>query len=142
LFDSWLDDYVLFAFVSNPIRQSASRQTQKRLQYHPVYGRFIWFWGGGSVAYALAGFDLTLPESRRAVGLKSLCGARHCRGSYGVRLAGCGVTDRVRRTPQDQFCMESLVQRLRMGQTVVKVCCWHQELSESALVLFCSFWSS
>jgi hypothetical protein len=90
----------------------------------------------------MAGLGLTLPGSRRAVGLKALCGARHSRGSYGVRLVGCGVTDRVRRTPKDQCCFESLVQRLRIGQTVVKVCCWHQDLSESAVVRFRSFSSS
>ncbi len=90
----------------------------------------------------MAGFGLTLSESWRAVGWKSLCGAQHSRGSYEVRLVGCGVTDRVRRTPKDQGCFESLVQRLRIGQTEVKVCCWHQDLSESAVVLFCSFSSS
>jgi hypothetical protein len=98
--------------------------------------------GRGLGSLRMAGLGLTLPESRRAAGLKSLCGAGHSRGSYGVRPAGCGVADRVRRTPKDQCCLESVVQRLRIGQTVVKVCCWHQDLSESAVVLFRSFCSS
>ncbi len=64
---------------------------------HLVLGRR---WG----SLVVAGFALILPESRRAVGFEALCGARHSRGSYGVRQLGCGETDRVRRTPKDQFC--------------------------------------
>jgi len=49
----------------------------------------------------LAGSDLILSESRRAVGLDILFGARHSRGSYGVRCLGCGQTDRVCHTPKN-----------------------------------------
>ena len=94
------------------------------------------------MAFTLVGFYLTLPESRRAVDLQIHSGARHSRGLYWVHLVGCGVTDRVRRTPKAQIIFGRVVQRLRIGQTVVKVCCSHQELSESVVVLFRSFWSS
>lgn len=69
-------------------------------------------------------------------------GARHSRGFYWVRRVGGGVTDLVRRTPKFIFRSERGVQRLRTGQTVVKVCCWHQELSESAVVALRSFCNS
>ena len=54
---------------------------------------------------------------------------------------GCGVTDQVRRT-RKFFVLGPPVQVFRSGQTVVKVCCWHQERSESALVRFPSFCNS
>ncbi len=85
---------------------------------------------------------LTLSESRRAVGWEMHLGARRPRGLYGVRSNGCGVADRVRRTPKIMLWPEGIVQCFRTSQTVVKVCCWHQDLSVSTLVRFCSFCSS
>ena len=104
----------------------------------PVTARLIHLvLGRGYRSLRIGGLCLSLAESRRAVGLDYLFGARRSRGSYGVRRLGCGVTDRVRRTPK--LPLQRVVHRLRSGQTVVKVCCWHQDLSESAVVRFRSF---
>lgn len=75
---------------------------------------------------------LTLSESRRAVWFGADSGARHSCGLYEVRSFGCGVTDQVRRTRKSI----GLGQWFRSGQTVVKVCCWHQERNDSAGVFF------
>jgi hypothetical protein len=45
--------------------------------------------------------NLTLLESRRAVARVACAAPWHSRGSYWVRLVGCGATDQVRRTPKD-----------------------------------------
>jgi hypothetical protein len=45
------------------------------------------------------GYDLTLPESRRAVDFESLAAPDTPAGLIGSVHVGCGETDRVRRTP-------------------------------------------
>ena len=90
----------------------------------------------------MAGQDLTLPESRRAVVWMTCAAPRHSRGSYSVRFVGCGRTDRVGHTPREQMVFELAVHLLSSGQIVEKVCCWHQERSESAEVFFRSFCNS
>ena len=97
--------------------------------------------GMGWRSLRIGGLDLTLPESRRAVVLDNRFGARHSRGLYGVRQVGCGVTDRSA-APLKFLQVTRGSQRLRACQTVVKVCCSHQELSESARVFSRSFCSS
>ena len=67
---------------------------------------------------------------------------RRSRGSYWVRFVGCGATDRVRRTSKEQMVFELVVHFERSLQTVEKVCCWHQDRSESAVVFFRSFCNS
>ena len=57
----------------------------------------------------LAGLNLTLFESRRAVGLEAISGAPRSRGSCWVR-----------RTAKERLNSEKVVDRLRTGQTVLK----------------------
>jgi hypothetical protein len=96
--------------------------------------------GGRRGNLPVAGHDLTLPESRRAVVWIAWTAPRRSRGSYWVRLVGCGATDRVGRTPKEQI--EPPDHFVSSGHVVENVCCWHQERNESAVVFFRSFCSS
>lgn len=46
------------------------------------------------------------------------------------------------RDRRETLLLESAIYRCRIGQTVEKVCCWHQDLSVSTFVRFRSFSNS
>ena len=84
---------------------------------------------------------LTLSESRRAV----------TRGVFPAPGALAGLMESVTSgvaqligfaAPENCFGFQQALQCFKIGQTVVKVCCSHQELSESTVVRCCSFCSS